>query len=333
MKKIATLFLFALAFTGAFAQKAHLEGQSLGTSTITPNTTRIEYTFMIPLSFVDPASGGLGCDLALYQAQGGGFVVGTNGYGDLQKMMMYDTELYWEGPLTDNPKVDSIYVWFGAKSVGANPGDVTAVVYSGNETDGPNDLLGTSEPVSMNSVDTGVSAIFTGFAFTTPVPVSGKFFAGFSVSTNAGDTVGAVSTFDACYEYSGYAWEMWSDGSFHQFVDPNNWGLDVDLAIFPLVETGGEVGIQTTGDIALNAASPNPAFDVITLNYLVKRSADVRINVYDVTGQLVKSIDNGKMVAGVNKQTLDVSNLNNGLYLYEIVSGAGKVNGNFIVGR
>jgi hypothetical protein len=126
---------------------------------------------------------------------------------------------------------------------------------------------------------------------------------------------------------------MWNDGSMHQFIDPQNWNLDVDLAIFPLVETGGEIGIQTTGDIALNAASPNPAFDIITLNYLVKRTADVRVNIYDVTGKLINTIDNGKMAAGINKQQVDVSDLSNGLYLYEIVSGAGKVNGNFIVGR
>ncbi len=269
--------------------------------------------------------------LTIYGSINGGYVAGTNGYGDLEKMQMYDLGAYWEGAITDAPRVDSIFVWFAAKTVGSDPGDVVALVYNGDESNGPDNLLGTSEPVNMIDIDTGSSAVFTGFGFDPDVNVENKMFAGIRMSTNTGDTVGIVSTVDPCVEFSGFSWEKWVDGSFHSFIETGNWQLDIDMAIFPLVITGGEIGIQTSGDLALNAASPNPAFDQITLNYLVKRSSNIRVKIYDVTGKLLNTIDNGLMGAGINKQDIDVSNLKSGLYFYEIVTPSGKVNGNFVV--
>jgi hypothetical protein len=330
MKKIATLFFLMALTVIVFAQRTYKPGDFIQKSLFGINDLRdVDTTLLIPFTFSDGSTCSDG--FTIYSSQGGGWVSGTNGYGDLEKLQMYDLGAYWEGAITDAPRVDSIYVWFGAKNVGPDPGNVEAVVYDGDESIGPDNLLGTSEPINMIDIDTSSSSVFTGFGFDPDVDVENKMFAGIRMSTNTGDTVGIVTTVDPCAEFTGFSWEKWSDGSFHFFNETGNWELDLDLAIFPLVVTGGEIGIQTTGDLALNAASPNPASDNITLNYLVKRFTNISINIYDVAGKLLNTIDNGDMNAGINKQIIDVSDLENGLYLYEIISSTGKVNGNFIV--
>ena len=60
---------------------------------------------------------------------------------------------------------------------------------------------------------------------------------------------------------------------------------------------------------------PNPAADIVTLNIDGTSSADITLNIYNVLGALVKT----EMLFH-NQQQIDISDLKNGIYIFEIKS-------------
>lgn len=60
---------------------------------------------------------------------------------------------------------------------------------------------------------------------------------------------------------------------------------------------------------------PNPASDIVTLNIDNMNNTDLTLNIYNVTGTLVKS-----EMLKQNQQQINTGNLNNGIYMIEIKS-------------
>lgn len=112
----------------------------------------------------------------------------------------------------------------------------------------PTGLLGTSAVVDIANIDT--AGFLTSFTFANPITVAAdSFFVGFEMSTEPGDTIGAVSSTDGEFSGSQLAWEKWSDDTWLPFNDgtTNSWQLDIDLAIFPVIpgDTLGMVAFFT----------------------------------------------------------------------------------------
>lgn len=64
---------------------------------------------------------------------------------------------------------------------------------------------------------------------------------------------------------------------------------------------------------------PNP-FDISTqINYGLTKESDVRIDLFTVTGQLVKTLVNERKQGGNHEVVLDAGNLSSGMYLYRII--------------
>jgi flagellar hook assembly protein FlgD len=57
----------------------------------------------------------------------------------------------------------------------------------------------------------------------------------------------------------------------------------------------------------------------------LKNNADVTVEVYNVLGKLVKSMNLSDLTAGTNTVTLDLAGLNAGLYTYTVTVGAEKL--------
>ncbi len=70
---------------------------------------------------------------------------------------------------------------------------------------------------------------------------------------------------------------------------------------------------------------PNPASDFVNVALQIEKPGVVLYDVYDMTGKLVKSIQAGTLSAGEYFQTVDVSELESGLYFVSIL-----INGNQI---
>lgn len=66
---------------------------------------------------------------------------------------------------------------------------------------------------------------------------------------------------------------------------------------------------------------PNPSSDQTFLSFETKASERVMVRVFNLEGKLVKEQDFGRMPQGVQLLQMDNTNLQNGLYLYQIIKG------------
>ncbi len=97
-----------------------------------------------------------------------------------------------------------------------------------------------------------------------------------------------------------------------------------------------EVNVTITGvnepDIKLNynyelyQNYPNPFNPSTTISYSLKEPGEVRVKLYNITGQLLKTIIEGGRDKGYNETKIDLSSYASGIYLYRLeVTGKGKI--------
>ena len=260
---------------------------------------------------------------SLSGSTGGGFVSGHNGYGDKQKVQSF---------LVTSPYVvEGICYWFGAKVYTSSSGtsEVTSHLYnltgSGTTSAGPvttapsTFISGTNNSITIASIDTS-STGNQGFVFVTlPTPyfASSDYGAGIDLTvTAAGDTVGLVHTADGEAGVTDQSWDQFSDNSWHSWFDAGNWGLNMDMAIFPIVNmsSGIEDGNFING-IKLYQNYPNPTMGSTEVAFeLEKNATSVMFVINDLNGKLIKRIDLENMSAGKHVITLDAKEFAAGTY-------------------
>jgi len=63
---------------------------------------------------------------------------------------------------------------------------------------------------------------------------------------------------------------------------------------------------------------PNPFTATTTIEYSLDQESPVSLKIFNISGQLVKTIDNNLQSTGKHKVTVDLSNMNTGIYIYVI---------------
>jgi hypothetical protein len=66
---------------------------------------------------------------------------------------------------------------------------------------------------------------------------------------------------------------------------------------------------------------PNPFNPSTLITYSIPTSSNVIINVYNILGELIKTLVNEYQEAGSYKVNFDAGGLSNGIYFYKIQSG------------
>jgi hypothetical protein len=66
---------------------------------------------------------------------------------------------------------------------------------------------------------------------------------------------------------------------------------------------------------------PNPATDVVNVQFSLSTSADVTIVVTDLLGKEVMNITREGAMSGIHNEPIDINGLDNGMYLISIISG------------
>ncbi len=259
----------------------------------------------------------------LYGSQGGGYVVGTNGYGDLAKAQLF----YVDEPYS----IEGCLVWVGVKDIIGTPNTTKFVVYSANGTGTAttgtvNTAPGTelaSVTVSMSDLDTSLSLSGAHvFTLTTPVAVTDMYYVGMDFTDTYDDTLGIVSTTNGDALGTELAWEKWNDGTWYSMLQA--WPLDFDLGFFPIVNMSQSIQTSPINGVICNMY-PNPAYGVTIIEYqLTQSSSNVEINILDVTGKLVKSFNEGAKEPGKYNVTFNASELQPGNYFYTINAGNGS---------
>jgi hypothetical protein len=76
---------------------------------------------------------------------------------------------------------------------------------------------------------------------------------------------------------------------------------------------------------------PNPFNGTSVVTVKITKATDLSLEIYNLTGQKVYEINNGKVGAGSQTLTIDASNLSSGVYFYTVFAGEDKVTKKMIV--
>ncbi|MDZ7683646.1 MAG: T9SS type A sorting domain-containing protein [Fodinibius sp.] len=85
---------------------------------------------------------------------------------------------------------------------------------------------------------------------------------------------------------------------------------------------GGMNSVEVPETFALEQNYPNPFNPSTSIPYALPRRAEVRITVYNVLGQRLRTLVDGERAAGSHEVQFDGSNLASGLYFYRIKVGS-----------
>lgn len=243
----------------------------------------------------------------LYQAPVGGYMNGTNGYGDVEKAQ--ETRVPQPYYLT------GVVYWFALKNK-TTGGDTSSVVFKLYKKDVSQLVNGVSRlvPGSLLETDTvkladlnADTAFVNGlnfFSLSIPLLVNEPYVAAFSTELmNVSDTVALYGTSDGLVGNSGYSWEKW-EGKWNTIR--NAWELDVDFAIFPVRDIEG-INISENDAFSRVSVFPVPAVDVLNVKGV---SGQDRFVVLDIAGRVIRS---GRV--SEDSFSLDISSYTAGNYV------------------
>ncbi|WP_426061379.1 S8 family peptidase [Hymenobacter sp. B1770] len=92
-------------------------------------------------------------------------------------------------------------------------------------------------------------------------------------------------------------------------------------------------GTSTPQEADLVTASPNPFQRQTVLTYTLPQDGAVRLEVFNLLGQRVKTLSNEVQTAGVHTQVFDATQLSAGTYIYKLTTGTKTASGRVVLTR
>ncbi|NNE69761.1 MAG: PKD domain-containing protein [Rhodothermales bacterium] len=276
----------------------------------------------------DPAGGG-----GVYSAAAGGFVYGTNGYGDLAKAQMFTLP-----DAASSGSLAGARIWLG-HSVERWSMDATVRVWSGTGTSGPQTELFASPALSLSTMEKDYE--FEDPAVVGPIPITyvlpnvavgSTFFVsvhfepysapGDLYAIMAGPPIGAAVPDVWEQDYLG----NWGNVSAAWFSPPDGGRLWIDAieavsaASTATVTEEGPQPSEIPSNVALYPAYPNPFNPSARLEFDIASSSDVRLAVFDALGREVALLVDGQLEPGRHQVTFDAEGLSSGIYLARLAT-------------
>jgi flagellar hook assembly protein FlgD len=108
--------------------------------------------------------------------------------------------------------------------------------------------------------------------------------------------------------------------------DAGNWGNATSLGVVVNGTATDVAGGVLPGRFALEQNSPNPFNPMTQIKYAIPRASDVRLSVYNASGEKVRTLVDGYEAAGFKAVTWDGMNdagkpVTSGVYMYRLNAG------------
>lgn len=100
--------------------------------------------------------------------------------------------------------------------------------------------------------------------------------------------------------------------------DPDNPVLEIPISAQIQMATSAESSTDLPERVELQQNYPNPFNPSTTIQFNLNQTADVTLEVFNITGQRVSTLINGTLNAGSHTQTFNASGLSSGLYIYRL---------------
>lgn len=108
-----------------------------------------------------------------------------------------------------------------------------------------------------------------------------------------------------------------------------------DACVGGITVTGGTTGVaginlKNDGTQESLIIVPNPASAQVKFDFVANSAAEVKVRVIDITGREVFTQNFGKAYVGQTNYSLNISNLNNGIYFVEMAQEGRRANGKVV---
>ena len=204
---------------------------------------------------------------------------------------------------------------------------------------GPGTQLGASSVPRQIDYLNGYGHGYDILNFSAPIVVSNQVYFASVVSPQLGgpnnDTLCILNDHDIFTPMDSIGW-LYQQAFSDTVAVQSQWITNQNCyMVFPVIDMSFTTGIAkvTVGNLSLFAAAPNPASQQIDINFALQTSSEVEVQVYDLAGNILKSIKTNNLNEGTNKLAVDLADLAAGSYLYSVDSKGKKVFSKFVVVR
>jgi PKD repeat protein len=205
---------------------------------------------------------GLNDTLRLYTvpaANGGGYVHGHNGFGDISKAEFF---------VNPNPVsiINNAFLYFAVAKASNSTKTISVRIWDNTGLDGdgnsgaPGTMLG-SRTINIQSIPTGGVPLAVNFS--PPVNVTTNFFIGITYAYASGDTVALYSNANG-ETVPGTAWEQWGPSApVIWYPYSTSWTLNLSLAILAdICKQCPAITVNTSGTNNTSCSTPNGSVTV-----------------------------------------------------------------------
>lgn len=250
-------------------------------------------------------------------ATGTGWVSGTNSFLDKSKADKYTT--YPVGY-----RVKGLFIGFGYVYALSGANTVLVNVWNSSGPSGDPGMIIGSGPLTMSTIANNISqGNASYYEFTTPVVVSGPFYAGVTFNPTSGDSIAIITNTDG-ESFPGTAYEQWDNNVWYPYsATPASWGIDVAHFIYPVMCNLSPSSSEEENNEGGWSVYPNPSNGgEVLVGWNPESIQPSEIRLFDAGGKMLMQ---DLLPNAGNVYRFDTSSLAQGLYFVRMVSRDGVV--------